>query len=128
MSILSRSMSGEVKQHMHTFCVNKEILSAMTEKEGSQKRQPREKLCWLQPLTQDLPEEGWSGAGRLVDAEVVDWRPRERHADPHQRVGGVAVERNHHQEDAADAVDDREKQRQLQEREELCLKPLLVFF
>lgn len=29
-SILSRSRSGEATQHMHSFCVYKEILSAMT--------------------------------------------------------------------------------------------------
>lgn len=45
-SILSRSMSGEVKQHMHTFCVNKEILSAMTEKKRFTKTQAWERLCW----------------------------------------------------------------------------------
>lgn len=32
---MSRSISGEAKQHMQTFCVNKEILSEMTEKESS---------------------------------------------------------------------------------------------
>ena len=69
------------------------------------------------PLTQGPPEEDRPGAGRLVDAEVVDWRPRHGHADPHQRVDRVAVEGNHDQEDAAYAVDDREKQRQLREKQ-----------
>lgn len=78
------------------------------------------------PLTQTLIEEGWPGAGRLVDAEVVDWHTREGHADPHQRVDRVTVERNHHQEDAAHAVDYWEKQGELQENREMGLKLLRI--
>lgn len=49
-----------------------------------------------------------------MDAQVVNRHARERHRDSHQRVDGVAVERNHHQEDAAQAVDDGEEQGELQ--------------
>lgn len=49
-----------------------------------------------------------------MDAEEVDGGAGERHADSHQGVDGVAVEGNHHQEDAAQAVDDGEEQGQLQ--------------
>lgn len=49
-----------------------------------------------------------------MDAQVVNRHARERHSDSHQRVDGVAVERNHHQEDAAQAVDDGEEQGELQ--------------
>lgn len=81
--------------------------------------------CCRRPLTKGLPQEGWSGAGRLVDADVVDRRPGQGHADPHQRVDGVTVERNHHQEDAADAVDYREKQGELQENGETGLRVVI---
>lgn len=65
-------------------------------------------------LTEHVSEEGWSGAGRQVDANVVDRCARQRHSNSHQRVDGVAVEGNHDQENAAQAVDDWEEQRQLQ--------------
>lgn len=67
-------------------------------------------------LTEDVLEEGWSGAGRQVEANKVDWYTRQRHSNAHQRVDGVAVEGNHDQEYAAHTVDDREEQRQLQGR------------
>lgn len=68
-------------------------------------------------LTEHYSEEGWSGAGRQVDANVVDWYAGQRHSNSHQRVDGVAVEGNHYQEYAAQAVDDRKEQRQLRGRE-----------
>lgn len=67
-------------------------------------------------LTKCFSDEGWSWAGWQVDAEVVDWCSGQRHCNSHQRIDGVAVERHHHQEYAAQAVNDWEEQRQLQER------------
>lgn len=49
-----------------------------------------------------------------MDANVVDWCARQRHSDSHQGVDGVAEEGNHDQKYAAQAVDDREEQRELQ--------------
>lgn len=65
-------------------------------------------------LTKYFFEEGWSGGGWQVNANVVDWYTWQRHSNSHQRVNGVTVEGNHDQEYAAHAVDDGEKQRQLQ--------------
>jgi len=61
--------------------------------------------------------EGGPGAGRQVDAQVVDGHAGQRHADAHQGVDGVAVEGQHHQEDGAQAVDHREEQGELGGRE-----------
>lgn len=49
-----------------------------------------------------------------MDANVVDWCTRQRHSDSHQRVDGVTEEGNHDQKYTAQAVDDREEQRELQ--------------
>lgn len=54
-----------------------------------------------------------SGAGRQVDAEIVNRCARQGHTNSHQRVDGVTVEGNHDQKNAAQAVDDWEEQRQL---------------
>lgn len=73
--------------------------------------------CWqnqLKPLTNHFAEEGWSGAGRQVDANEVDWCTRQCHCNSHQRVDGITVEGNHYEENAAQAVDYWEEQRQLQ--------------
>ena len=48
-----------------------------------------------------------------MDAQEVDGHAGERHADAHHGVEGVAVERQHHQEDGAQAVDHGEEQGQL---------------
>lgn len=68
----------------------------------------------LKPLTNHFAEEGWSGAGRQVDANEVDWCTRQCHCNSHQRVDGITVEGNHYEENAAQAVDYWEEQRQLQ--------------
>ena len=73
--------------------------------------------CWqtqLKPLTNHFAEEGRSGAGRQVDANEVDWCTRQCHCNSHQRVDGITVEGNHYEENAAQAVDYWEEQRQLQ--------------
>lgn len=49
-----------------------------------------------------------------MDANEVDWYARQCHSNSHQRVNGVAVEGNHYQEYAAQAVEDGEEQRELQ--------------
>lgn len=71
-------------------------------------------MCGQRDPIKHFSEEGWSGAGRQVDANVVDWRTRQRHTNSHQRVDGVTVEGNHYQEYAAQAVNDWEEQRELQ--------------
>lgn len=68
----------------------------------------------LQLLTKSFSQEGWPGFGRQVETKVVDRYTGQRHGDSHQRVNSVAVEGNHYQEYAAQAVNDREEQRQLQ--------------
>lgn len=70
----------------------------------------------LKPLTEHVFEEGWSGAGWQVEANVVHWCTRQCHSNSHQRVDGVTVEGNHYQENTAHAVDDWEEQRQLQKK------------
>lgn len=65
----------------------------------------QESCSQTKALTEHLAEAGRSGAGRQVDANVVDGRPRQRHGDAHQRVDGVTVERHRHEEHAAQAVD-----------------------
>lgn len=66
-------------------------------------------------LTEDFVEESGPGAARQMEAEEVDGHAGQRHGDAHQRVDGVAVERHHHQEEAAQAVHDGEEQGQLWE-------------
>lgn len=68
----------------------------------------------MKHLTEHFAKEGWSGAVRQVDANVVDWCSGQRHGNSHQRVNRVAVEGHHHQEYTAQAVDDWKEQRQLQ--------------
>lgn len=58
-------------------------------------------------------EEVRSGAGRQVDAEVVNGCAGQGHTNSHQSVDGVAEERNHDQKNGAKAVDDGEEQGQL---------------
>lgn len=72
-------------------------------------------------LTKKSVEEVRSGAGRQVDAEVVNRCAGQGHTNSHQSVDGVAVERNHDQKNAAQAVDDGEEQGQLRgtEREKV---------
>lgn len=72
-------------------------------------------------LTKKSIEEVRSGAGQQVDAEVVNRCARQGHTNSHQSVDGVAVEGNHDQKNAAQAVDDWEEQGQLQgtEREKV---------
>lgn len=65
-------------------------------------------------LTKKSIEEVRSGAGRQVDAEVVNRCARQSHTNSHQSVDGVSVKGNHHQKNAAQAVDDWEEQGQLQ--------------
>lgn len=72
----------------------------------------------LNLCTDKFSKEGWSGAGWPVDEEVVDWCTRQCHTNSHQRIDSITVEGNHYQEHTAYAVDDREKQRQLQENQE----------
>lgn len=52
-----------------------------------------------------------------MDANEVDWYTRQRHSYSYQRVDGVAVEGHHHKEYGAQAKDDWEEQRQLEEAE-----------
>lgn len=56
-----------------------------------------------------------------MDAEVVNRCARQGHTNSHQSADGVAVEGNHDQKNAAQAVDDWEEQGQLQgtEREKV---------
>lgn len=68
-------------------------------------------LYHLKLLTEYLSKESWSGAGRQVDAQEVDWCARQRHSNSYQRVDSVTVERHHHQENAAHAVNYRKEQR-----------------
>lgn len=72
----------------------------------------------LNLCTDKFSKEGWSGAGWPVDEEEVDWYTRQCHTDSHQRIDSITVEGNHYQEHTAYAVDDWEKQRQLQENQE----------
>lgn len=60
-----------------------------------------------------MAEEGGPGVRRQVDADVVDGCAGQRHADAHQGVDGVTEEGHHHQEDAAQAVNHREEQAEL---------------
>lgn len=48
-----------------------------------------------------------------MDADVVDGSTGESDGNPNERVDGVAVERNHHQENAAQAVNYWEEQGEL---------------
>ena len=50
-----------------------------------------------------------------MDADIVDGGARQRHADAHQGVDGVAVQGHYHQEQGADAVHHGEEQAQLGE-------------
>lgn len=65
-------------------------------------------------LTEHFAEEGRSGRRRQMNADEVDRYARESNGDPDKRVDGVAVEGNHHQENAADAVNYWEEQGELQ--------------
>lgn len=72
-------------------------------------------------LTKKPIEEVRSGAGRQVDAEVVNRCARQGHTNSHQSVAGFTEEGNHDQKNAAQTVDDWEEQGQLQgaEREKV---------
>lgn len=72
----------------------------------------------LNLCTDKFSKEGWSGAGWPVDEEEVDWCTRQCHTNSHQRIDSITVEGNHYQEHTAYAVDNWEKQRQLQESQE----------
>lgn len=68
----------------------------------------------MKHLTEHFAKEGGSGAARQVDANEVDRCTGQRHSNSHQRVDCVAIKGHDHQEHAAQAVDDRKEQRQLQ--------------
>lgn len=64
-------------------------------------------------LIEYFGEEGWSGAWRQVDTDVIHWCTRQCHRYSHQRVDGITVEGHHHQEYTAQTVDHWEEQGQL---------------
>lgn len=114
-----------VHRHFGTHRIyNIHLNIKVSKKSGSPKTNmttmPTKPLLWhagqhqLKLLTEDFLDEGWSGAGRQVDANVVDWYTRQRHSNSHQSVDGVTVEGNHYQEYTAQAEDDWEEQGQLQ--------------
>lgn len=51
-----------------------------------------------------------------MDTNIVDWRSGQSNSNSNKRVDGVTVEGNNHQENAAQAVNYWEEQRQLRRR------------
>lgn len=64
-------------------------------------------------LTQQLGDQWWPLGLRQVDAQEVDRNPWQGDGDANQRIDGVAVKRDHHQENGAQAEHHRVQQRQL---------------
>lgn len=48
-----------------------------------------------------------------VNGHVIDGHPRQRDADPDERIDGVSIQRHDDQEQAAQTVDEGEEQGQL---------------
>lgn len=73
-------------------------------------------------LTQQLRNDGWPFGLWEVNAQEVDGNARQRDGNAYQRVYGVAVERNRHQENGTHAEHQRVHQRQLQQAKDARVK------
>lgn len=70
-------------------------------------------ISLIDSLTVQLAHEPGPPLLREVNGYIVDRSPRQSDADADQRVDGVSVQRDDDQEEAAQAVDEREEEGQL---------------